>query len=220
MFVPAYVLGGGHPNTKRCRDGAIRKRKRHLELHNLLSQETALSVNGIPLENVDHFKYLGRIVTSDDDDALTVRSNIHKARARWSRVSRVLARDGANPKVSAMFYKTIAQSVLLFSSETWVGNSAILGSLEGFHHYVARRLSDRRIRPSADGNRWIYPAIAPALEQAGLFPMKTYLRRQREYLLAWITGRTDYTEYSSLTGGGAGGSRRLYWWNGAFHNIE
>ena len=108
-------------------------------------QETAFTVNGIPLESMDCFKFLGCIVTVNDSDAPAVMSNLHKACRWWAQVSRILTCEGATPKVSAMFYKAVVQSVLLFSCETWVESDVIARSLDGFHHYIARKLSRRQI---------------------------------------------------------------------------
>jgi hypothetical protein len=126
MFVPDFVLRSTHPDTKRCQEGADRKQKRNLELENLVAQETVFAINGVPLENVDSFKYLGHLVTVNDSDTPAVLNNIHKARGCWAQGGRVLAQEGAAPKVSAMFYKAVVQSVLLFSCETWVGTRAIM----------------------------------------------------------------------------------------------
>jgi hypothetical protein len=75
-------------------------------------------VRGMPLESVRAFLYLGRKLSSSDDDWLDVIKNLAKARQRWARISRVLTREGATPRVSAMFYKVVIQTVLLYGSET------------------------------------------------------------------------------------------------------
>ena len=46
--------------------------------------------------------------------------NLGKAQKSWGRLSRILIQEGADPKVSGKFYKTVAQTVLLFGAETWV----------------------------------------------------------------------------------------------------
>jgi len=163
------------------------------------------------LESVSSFKCLGRIISADDSDVPAVVSNIQKARGRWAMVTRILTREGASPKVSAMFYKAVVQSVLLFGCETWVESNAIMRSLKGFHHYVARKLSGCQIRKRAEGDGWIYPAIGPALEVTGLAPIATYYSRRREYLLTWVRNRPDCEHYETIIGGGAGGSQRKYW---------
>jgi len=50
----------------------------------------------------------------------------------------VFACEGVDAKIAAMFYKAVVQSVLLYSSETWVVTPlAVLKVLEGFHHWAA-----------------------------------------------------------------------------------
>ena len=131
---------------------------------------------------------LGRPLSSTDSDWPALFYNLRKARAKWARVSRMLAREGANPRISGMFYKAIVMSVLLFGSETWVISSSMLKTLEGFHHRVARQLTGRQPR-RRNANTWVYPPIAEALSEAGLFPMSTYLARRREYLKAFVQDR-------------------------------
>ena len=88
-FVPStsVVWETHHHHTKQCQAGAEQKWKRLLELENLEAQEAVFTVNGMPLENVDSFKYLGRIITVDDSDGPSVLSNIHKVHGRWSQVA-------------------------------------------------------------------------------------------------------------------------------------
>ena len=51
--------------------------------------------------------------------------------------SRILGREGANPRTSRIFYKAVIQVTLLFGSETWVMNPIIRKTLGIFHHKVA-----------------------------------------------------------------------------------
>ena len=46
--------------------------------------------------------------------------NIGKARKSLGRLSQILIREGADPKVLGHFYKAVLQAVLLFGAETWV----------------------------------------------------------------------------------------------------
>ena len=65
--------------------------------------ERAFQAYGEPLENVTAFKYLGRVMTVSDDDWPAVVGNLKKARKIWGRLSRILIREGADPKVSGHF---------------------------------------------------------------------------------------------------------------------
>ena len=55
------------------------------------------------MQSVTEFCYLGRILTSTDDDWPAVARNLQKARVTWGRLARILGREGADPKVSRNF---------------------------------------------------------------------------------------------------------------------
>ena len=52
------------------------------------------------------------------NDWLAVVGNIGKAPKSWGQLSRILSREGADLKVSGIFYKAVAHAVLLFRAET------------------------------------------------------------------------------------------------------
>jgi hypothetical protein len=85
------------------------------------------------LERVNVYKYLERLLSQDDDDVQAVRAQIRKARTTWARVRNVLWAQNGAPMTSALFYKAVVQSVLFYSSETWVLSKTVLARLEGFH---------------------------------------------------------------------------------------
>lgn len=211
MFVAEVSLR--HQNTAKCRDGAERKRKRLLDVEILHCTDRWFYVGGAELEQVECFNYLGRVLSSDGADLYSVIQNVNKARGRWARVSKLLRRQGANPKVSGYFYKAITQSVLLYSCETWTITKKLLGLLEGFHHRVARQLSSMTIRFNSDTETWVTPPLASALENSGLFSMGQYLLNRRRYLVNWVQHEPLYRICQDLQGPGGGINQRLYWWN-------
>ena len=81
------------------------------------TSEKALHAYGTQMRVVMVFKYLGRVLTSMDDDWPVVAGNIRKARANWGRLARVLGREGADPKVPCSFYTAVTQQVFLFGAE-------------------------------------------------------------------------------------------------------
>ena len=98
------------------------------------------------------FKYLGRVLTAGDDDWLAVVGNLGKARKSWGPLSRILIREGADPKVSGHFYKAVSQAVLLFGAEMWVLTPRMERALDSFHHRVARWITGRQSRRRGDGS--------------------------------------------------------------------
>ena len=81
---------------------------------------------------VNSFKYLGKVISAADDDCPELAENLYRARKVWKRMSRILSRDGAVPRVSGFFFKDVVQAVLLLGLETWVVTPNTGKSLGGF----------------------------------------------------------------------------------------
>ena len=64
------------------------------------------------IEGVENFKYLGKILDRSDDDWPAFIRNVEKACRVWSRLGKLLWREGAEPRVSDMFYRAVVQEVL------------------------------------------------------------------------------------------------------------
>jgi hypothetical protein len=72
------------------------------------------------IKRVTKFRYLGRILSQDDNDLSACVRNIQRAKAKWAAVSKVLKREGASKKSFARFYLVIVSTVLLYGSDTCV----------------------------------------------------------------------------------------------------
>ena len=62
---------------------------------------------------VNSFKYLGWVLTEVEYDWREVVGNLDMARKSWACLTSILGRDGANPRVSGMFFKAVVKAVLL-----------------------------------------------------------------------------------------------------------
>ena len=93
------------------------------------------------LKTVRKFKYLGRIVSCNDNDTTAVRRNIKKARWTWGQFWKVIKKEEVPPRAAGMFYQAVVVSVLLYGSESWVVSPAVMRELERFHVEAARRLT-------------------------------------------------------------------------------
>ena len=60
-----------------------------------------------PLETVTSFKYLGRVLTTGDEDWPAMVGNLKKARKSWARLIRILGREGADSRVSGVLFKVV-----------------------------------------------------------------------------------------------------------------
>ena len=116
------------------------------------------------------------MLTATDDDWPAVARNLYRARATWGRLARILGREGADPKLSRMFYIAVTQQVLLFGAESWVLTGKMEAALDAFQGRVARRLTGRTPRRGRDG-KWKYLPLATlpwkASMAASIFPVCT-----------------------------------------------
>ena len=93
------------------------------------------------LERVEFFKYLGRLLTYDNNDIQDVRSNLKKARMFWVQISDIFQRKNMSPKVCRMFFKATIQAVLLYGSKSWNLTKVLMRRFEGFHITAAYQMA-------------------------------------------------------------------------------
>ena len=120
VLVPWRAMNRRNITTSQCAKGAYIKQWRMEEEDIWDSAERAFQAYGRPLEAVTSFKYLGWVLTAADNDWPVIVGNLKKSRKSWAQLTSILVREGANPRVSGMFFKAVLQTVLLFGSETWV----------------------------------------------------------------------------------------------------
>jgi hypothetical protein len=212
MFV-SHTQARLHPQSLECGDGEQRKFQRESIEATRIARTTVFEVNGKPIETVTCFTYLGRPLSFNGSDWMALAHNLSKARRSWGRISRLLVREGATPKISGLFYQAVVQQVLLFGSETWNISPAMLRALESFHHRAARRISGRMARLSH--GEWVYPPLEEALELAGLLPVREYISRRQNTVAEWVANRPVLelcTSYERMPGAMRHKAR---WWHQA-----
>jgi hypothetical protein len=190
MQITAYAVRRGHIGSVLCNQLRQQRHQARQMALSMEAQTTVFRADGVALGQVSQFRYLGRILSEVDSDWPALRRNLTRARQRWAMISRLLVREGASPRVSGYFYKAVVQSVLLFGSETWVWSQSMRLALQGFHHKVARKITN--LRPKRQNGVWVVPPIADALEGAGLHPIEEYITRRRNTLLAHVRQRPVY----------------------------
>ena len=124
-------------------------------------------------------------MTAGDDDWSAVVGNLGKARRSWGRLSQVLGREGADPKVLRTFYTAVSQAVLLFGVETWVLTPRMEKALDSFQSRVARRINGRQLRQKKDGS-WDYPPMVGALREAGMVGIRTSITWRHNTVAQYI----------------------------------
>ena len=77
-----------------------------------------------------------------------------------------------------IMYKAVAQSVLLYDRESWVGLGEMLKVMEGFHHWAARHIL-RMTVTRGEGGELKYSPVVAAKEATGIHPIMEYIRRRQ-----------------------------------------
>ena len=125
----------------------------------------------------------------DDEDVWAVWSQIKKARGTWTRVGHVLQVDNTLPQVSAMFYKAVVQSLLLYGSETWNLTTTALAWLEGFHIRAAYWMAKVHKPRRGPNHVWVYPATSNVLKECGMHTISHYIGVRQETIFQYVVDR-------------------------------
>jgi hypothetical protein len=163
------------------------------------------------LKRMEVFKYLGRFLAYDDNDARAVKVNLCKAQKCWAWVSKVLKSENAPPHACGMFYKATVQAVLMFGSETWNILIAMLARLEGLYIRAEYRIVHEH-KPERMTDGWDYPSLKDVLEGAGLYPMQHYVQVRCNCIAAYIVHRSIF-DVCRERGRKCGSRPCHFWWD-------
>ena len=135
-----------HQQLTTCRAARRRRENEQKLVKQVEGNNVIFTVNGKPLERVRHFKYLGRILSDNDDDSICINENLKRARKRWNCIARILKVEGANAKCMSKFYLTVVQAVLLYGADTWVIKKQDMDRLRSFHWRAIRYMTGKNVR--------------------------------------------------------------------------
>jgi hypothetical protein len=180
---PAYPR---HIRTKECGIGMDRGLQRESAISSALALRRKFNVDGTVLERVEVFKYLGRLLAQDNDDAQAIWQQLRKARGVWARVGQVLRGENATPRVAAKFYKVVVQAILLYGSKTWNLTASALARLEGFHIRAAYKMVQEHQPRQGANHLWTYPRSADVLEECGMRSIAEHIHKRRDTIAVYV----------------------------------
>ena len=115
-YTPWAALNGRHTTTDQCANGSEREWRRLAAEEMREITVRAFQAYVRPLNLVTSFNYLSRIIKALVHAWLELVGNLRKVRNSWVQLSRILGREGENPRVSGMFFSLVVQVVLIFGS--------------------------------------------------------------------------------------------------------
>ena len=201
-----------HQRTEACRKGRARRKNEEQQEKQAKVDRVKIYVNDKQIERVREFKYLGRILSENDDDAKCVESQVTKARARWWRIARILKSEGASAKIMARFYIATVQAILLYGAESWVLTTRLVQILNSFHLRAVRHMTGEHIRKLQDGT-WEYPDHNTLLQKCELEPIMAYVERRRTTLWTYLRNhKRDMMTVAEQTRTPARHASKILWW--------
>ena len=100
-----------------------------------------ISISDTPLEQVDHFSYLGSLLSVHGNCGQDVEKRIGAAHAAFGRLShRVFLNKDLTVKTKLMVYQAVVISTLLYGCETWTLYRHDFRKLERFHQQKLRSI--------------------------------------------------------------------------------
>jgi hypothetical protein len=96
-----------HRLSNECQVGVERRQQREAAVTAALALHQQFTIHGNVLEWVEVYKYLGRMMAQDDDDAQAIHAQLRKARATWAWVGKVLRGENTSPTIATKFYLAV-----------------------------------------------------------------------------------------------------------------
>ena len=93
-------------------------------------------------------------------------------------MGKLLRREGADLRVSAMFYRAVVQKFLIFGVENWVLSEAMSRKREGVHVGFLRQIT-RQMAVQREDRTWRQLTSDKVLEKAGTKYLGTYIDRRQ-----------------------------------------
>jgi hypothetical protein len=166
-----------------------RKLQRESVVHSALALHRQFLVHRDMLEHIEVFKYLGRLLVQDDNNAQAIRQQLQKAWGVWAHVGQVLRGENTAPRIAAKSYKAVVQAILLYGSKTWNLTNSALARLKGFHVCVAYKMA-RTHHPKRGANGvLVYPKTTDVLEECGMTNITVYIQSCHQTIAMYVATR-------------------------------
>ena len=101
-----------HLASKTCQELTAQRQKHEVAAASAAALQHTFIAYEDRLRRVEQFKYLGRVMSMDNNDVPAMRRNLKRARKTWGRLRKVLEKEEVSSKVAGMF----CQGVVAFQS--------------------------------------------------------------------------------------------------------
>ena len=136
------------------------------------------TITGQLLPSVAKFKYLGTMISNQNEMTQEVVRRIGLASSTFATLGRVWDSKMLSTKLKVKLYSSLVGSILLYNCETWSLKKQDISSINGFHFRCLRRITSQRLD---DGSYRV--SREKVFADSESVPIATMLRSRR---LRWI----------------------------------
>jgi len=101
----------------------------------------AITANGLALEDVEKFIYLGATVCKQGGREEGIKARLGKAREAFVKLNRVWNSSSVSRETKIRLYKTLVKPVLMYGCETWKMNKGDAKKIDVFQNRCLRRIN-------------------------------------------------------------------------------
>ena len=102
--------------------------------------EEEIQIDGEPLENVDHFKYLGSIKSADTTCSKDIKARIAMAKQRMIQLTNIWKDRAINNSLKVKIVRALIWPVVLYGSEGWTLRKTDIKRIQSAEMWCYRRL--------------------------------------------------------------------------------
>ena len=108
------------------------------------TEEASCNINGVVLENVDSFQYLGRVITNSNNDTKAVEKLISKGWNAYSKVKIVLKDRKIPMSTKKKTFETYILPCIMYGAETITWRKDLLRKMDVFQNNIMRICTNKR----------------------------------------------------------------------------
>ena len=109
-------------------------------MHSLQNNQQIIKIDKEPLEQVQHFQYLGSYISIDGTNTEDIKNRSGKATSTFQRMEKIWKSKSIKQKIKFKLCNTTVLPIALYASETWKTNQKDFKKLGSFHLRCIRKI--------------------------------------------------------------------------------
>ena len=101
---------------------------------------TPININGVPLDFVEDFVYLGSLISKDNGAKKDIQARLSKARGAFARLQPIWKSQQYQLRTKIQLYNSCVKSVLTYGSECWRVVKGDMSKISAFHNGCLRKI--------------------------------------------------------------------------------